>query len=270
VIGPHDLLKGNQKVNSILVAELFNTKHGLEELTKEEYDAAGIIDDDIEGSKEERAFRLWINSLQLEDCFVNNLYEDCRDGLVLLKTFHRVDKTCVDWTNVVKKPKNVFDKNANCDAAEDAAKKLRLMVVSGCAEDIRDGNKKGLLQIVWQLMRVHYLKIIGSKTEKDLINWVNEAASDGEPVTGFSSQGWSSGKLLIKLCAAIEPRVVNWDLVTEGQTDEDKEMNAKYAISIARKLGCAVFCVWDDIVNLNKKMILIFVCSLYDMKHNIE
>ena len=119
-------------------------------------------------------------------------------------------------------------------------------------------------------MRVHYLKIIGSKTEKDLINWVNEAAADGEPVTGFSSQGWSTGKLLIKLCAAIEPRVVNWDLVTEGQTDEDKEMNAKYAISIARKLGCAVFCVWDDIVNLNKKMILIFVCSLYDMKHNIE
>jgi len=57
--------------------------------------------------------------------------------------------------------------------------------------------------------------------------------------------------------------------VTPGQTDEEKEMNAKYAISIARKLGAIIFMVWDDIPRLNKKMLLIFVCSLYDLKHNI-
>jgi hypothetical protein len=28
--------------------------------------------------------------------------------------------------------------------------------------------------------------------------------------------------------------------------------------------------VWDDIPKLNKKMILIFICSLYDLKHNIQ
>ena len=44
-------------------------------------------------------------------------------------------------------------------------------------------------------------------------------------------------------------------------------MNAKYAISIARKLGAIIFLVWDDIIELNKKMILIFVCSLYDLAH---
>lgn len=58
-------------------------------------------------------------------------------------------------------------------------------------------------------------------------------------------------------------------MVTEGETDEDKEMNAKYAISIARKLGAIIFMVWDDIPRLNKKMLLIFACSLYDLKHNI-
>ena len=57
--------------------------------------------------------------------------------------------------------------------------------------------------------------------------------------------------------------------MTEGETDEDKEMNAKYAISIARKLGAIIFMVWDDIPRLNKKMLLIFACSLYDLKHNI-
>ena len=64
--------------------------------------------------------------------------------------------------------------------------------------------------------------------------------------------------------------MINWDLVTEGVTEDDKMMNAKYAISIARKLGAIIFLVWDDIaVRINKKMILIFVCSLYDLKHNI-
>jgi hypothetical protein len=39
----------------VFVAEIFNTKHGLEELTAEEYgDASKLLDDDIEGSKEER------------------------------------------------------------------------------------------------------------------------------------------------------------------------------------------------------------------------
>ena len=47
-------------------------------------------------------------------------------------------------------------------------------------------------------------------------------------------------------------------------------MNAKYAISIARKLGAIIFMVWDDIPKLNKKMLLIFVCSLYGLKHNIQ
>lgn len=117
-------------------------------------------------------------------------------------------------------------------------------------------------------MRIHYLKIIGSKTEADLISWVNSITET--PITGFGDEQFATGKLLIKLAASIEPRIVNWELVTEGGTDDDRMMNAKYAISIARKLGATIFCVWEDIPKLNKKMILIFVCSLYDLKHNIQ
>lgn len=36
VIGPRDLVKGNAKVNTIFVAEIFNARHGLQELTKQE------------------------------------------------------------------------------------------------------------------------------------------------------------------------------------------------------------------------------------------
>ena len=32
-------------------------------------------------------------------------------------------------------------------------------------EDIRDGNKKYILVIIWQMMKAHSLEVIGNKTE---------------------------------------------------------------------------------------------------------
>ena len=135
------------------------------------------------------------------------------------------------------------------------------------AKDIAEGHKKNILAIVWQLVRLHYLQLLGSKTEKDLIAWHNEINSDA-PIETFKSPSLASGRNLIKLCGDIEPRVINWDLVTPGVTDEEQELNAKYAISIARKLGCVIFLVWEDIPALNPKMLLIFVASLWDLKNN--
>jgi len=44
VASAEDLVKGNTIVNTIFVSELFNAKHGLEELSKEEYEAASLLD----------------------------------------------------------------------------------------------------------------------------------------------------------------------------------------------------------------------------------
>ena len=76
----------------------------------------------------------------------------------------------------------------------------------------------------------------------------------------------ADSKFLLHLCAAIEPRAVNWEIVNDGQTDEDKTLNAKYVISVARKLGAVIFCVWEDIVEVNKKQILIFVASMGEIQ----
>ena len=38
VVGPCDIIQGNLKVNLVFVAEIFNTKHGLEKLSKQEVD----------------------------------------------------------------------------------------------------------------------------------------------------------------------------------------------------------------------------------------
>lgn len=51
----------------------------------------------------------------------------------------------------------------------------------------------------------------------------------------------------------------------KGETDEEKENNAKYILSIARKLGAVIFSVWEDITKVNPKMILVLVCSLYEI-----
>ena len=39
------------------------------------------VPEEVEVSREERAFRMWINSLGIES-YVNNLFEDVRNGLV--------------------------------------------------------------------------------------------------------------------------------------------------------------------------------------------
>ena len=47
--------------------------------------------------REERVFRMWINSLNIENVYINNLFTDCRDGVNLIKTIDRVSPGLVVW-----------------------------------------------------------------------------------------------------------------------------------------------------------------------------
>jgi len=122
--------------------------------------------------------------------------------------------------------------------------------------------------MVWQLMRVHYLQIIGNKEDKELIAWGNSCKGNEErQIKGFRDGNLKDGVFLINLCAAIEPRIVDWDLVFQdpNASDEDKSQNAKYAISIARKLGAIIFMVYEDVMESNAKMMTIFFSSLWEL-----
>merc|ERR1712228_1066039 len=62
-----DIVAGNDKLNMAFVAQLFNTCPGLKEVNVEEQkELAGLLDDDEGDSREERAFRMWMNSLGLK------------------------------------------------------------------------------------------------------------------------------------------------------------------------------------------------------------
>lgn len=117
LVRPADIISGNVKLLTVFVAEIFNTRHGMEELNQEEmeaYEKAGIIDDDIEGSRDERAYRFWINSLNLDDIYVNDLIEDVKTGIVILKVIEKLKPGIVNFKVVDKNPNNPFKKGINC------------------------------------------------------------------------------------------------------------------------------------------------------------
>jgi len=104
------------------------------------------------------------------------------------------------------------------------------------------------------------------------VAWANElVAKDGVAIKNLKDkENLTSCVYLIKICAAIEPRAVNNDIVTAGETDADKKLNAMYAISLARKLNAIIFCVWEDMVNVNPKQIFIFMATMMDIHTNYK
>lgn len=117
---------------------------------EEKYAAAELIDDDVEGSREERSFRMWVNSLGVEGVYLNNLYSDLHDGMPLLKVLEKVEPGCVDWKKVEKNPNNKFKKMHNCNQVVNIGRdtmKFSLVGINGT--DIHEGNKKLVLAFMW-------------------------------------------------------------------------------------------------------------------------
>jgi len=270
-ITPDDICAGNSKLNTLFVASIFNAYPGLDPPTEEEIDAAKMLDDDIEGAREERAFRMWINSLGLNDqdgnvVYINNLYEESKDGLVLLRTLEKVKPSVVNWKLVDQRPNNVFKRLINCNEVIDASVRSKYHIIGIGGQDIRDGNKKYILAIVWQMMRAHSLQIIGNQTEEGLIAWGNSLVDDSLKIKNLKDRRLGNSLYFINIMKTIEPRAIDWDIVIVGRDDDEaKTNNAKYALSIARKLGATVFLVWEDIAEVKSKLILTFLASIYDV-----
>jgi len=308
-----------RRLTVAFVASVFNLRTGVELLTMEEIDNAdlSLMEDDVGDSREERAFRLWINSMGLSDgddkIHIHNLFSECKDGLLLLRIMDRIQPGSVNWKKVEMKPNNKFKKVSNCNEVIHVGKeefKFSLVGIGG--PDLVDGNKKLTLSVVWQLMHrhitgflteVHMKKfgkkhnrrtsLIGGSFKRDegdsdsmIIDWANrrlvelddnlqvyEAQLKGtaydypfELMKSFHDSRLSDSLYLIHLIWSVSPRIVNWDLVTKGVASDDKILNARYAISCARKLGATIFLLPEDIVEVKPKMITSFVSSILSME----
>jgi len=94
-----------------------------------------------------------------------------------------------------------------------------------------------------------------------LVEWANGRVGKPPGIANLRDPSMKNSKYLIDLFCTVESRVVNWELFQEGEEEEALENNAKYLMAIIRKLGCPVFCTWNDIVEVNPKMILTIIAS---------
>ncbi|XP_065010393.1 fimbrin-5-like [Musa acuminata AAA Group] len=272
-LNPKDIVEGSPNLNLAFVAQIFQHRNGLS-ADNENLTLSQMMPDDIQDSREERAFRLWINSLGIVT-YVNNLFEDVRNGWVLLEVLDKVSPGSVNWKQATKPPiKMPFRKVENCNQVIEVGKQLNFSLVNVAGNDIVQGNKKLIVAYLWQLMRFNILQLLKNLrfhsqgkeiSDSDILNWANNKVKDSgrsSQIESFKDKNLSSGIFFLQLLSAVQPRVVSWKLVTKGETDEEKKMNATYIISVARKLGCSVFLLPEDIMEVNQKMILTLTASI--------
>lgn len=281
---PKLLVAGNPKLNLAFVANLFNTYPGLDPI--EESEKPEIEEFDAEGEREARVFTLWLNSLDVDPPVVS-LFEDIKDGLVLLQAFEKVMPGTVSMKHINKKPASGaelsrFKALENTNYAVEIGKSQHFSLVGIEGSDIVDGNKLLLLGLVWQLMRRNIVETLsqlggGSNhnlTDSDMIKWANAKASSGgksSSIRSFKDSSLSNSVYLLDVLNGIKPGYVDYDLVHQGAnlSDEEKYANARLAISIARKLGALIWLVPEDINEVRSRLIMSFVGSLMCVADNL-
>jgi len=212
---PASLVAGNPRLNLAFVANLFNTHPGLEPLDEQEAKDYGAVEDfDAEGEREARVFTLWLNSLGVDPA-VFNLFENLRDGLVLLQAFDRVYPGVVVWRRI-SKPKGgaatsptqqAFYVNENGEEEEveigvtpnqsslsrfkqventnyciELGKQNGMSLVGIQGADIVDRNKTLVLGYVWQLMRMSITKTLSSLSK----------SGQGRPISDTEMLKWAN------------------------------------------------------------------------------
>ncbi|KAL5177838.1 Fimbrin-5 [Glycine soja] len=182
-----DTKDGNERANLVLDhAERMGCKRYLtprdvaEDTKKMSY--AEMMTDDVQTSREERCFQLWINSLVIST-HVNNMFEDVRNGWILLEVVDNIFPRSVNWKHATRPPIRMpFRKVENCNQVIKIGKQLRFSLVNLAGNDIVQANKKLILALLWQLMRftmLQLLKIVRSHsqgkeiTDADILKWVN-------------------------------------------------------------------------------------------------
>ncbi|XP_074787655.1 plastin-2 isoform X4 [Athene noctua] len=267
-----DVVRGNPKLNLAFIANLFNKYPALHKPENQDIDWSSIEGE----TREERTFRNWMNSLGVNPR-VNHLYSDLSDALVIFQLYEKI-KVPVDWNRVNKPPYPKLGGNMkkleNCNYAVELGKnQAKFSLVGIAGQDLNEGNRTLTLALIWQLMRRYTLNILediggGEKVNDEIIvSWVNEtltAAGKDSTISSFKDSKISTSMPVLDLIDAIQPGSIKYDLLkTDDLNDEEKLNNAKYAISMARKIGARVYALPEDLVEVKPKMVMtVFACLM--------
>merc|ERR1712241_1585227 len=228
-----DVVRGHEKLNLAFVANMFNNHPALEP-PEEDVEL-------IQETREEKMYRNWMNSLGVKPR-VNYLYSDLYDGLVLFQFMDFIQPGIVDWDKRVVTLEKMSKREAqayqevlaNCNYAVELA---------------QDGKPI---------------------EEKEIITWANTRLSEGGKdvsLSSFKDKTIKTGLPILHLVDVIKPGEINWSLIDKTGTGANLD-NAKYAVSIARKVGAPVYALPEDISEGKHKMVMtVFASLMYmDMK----
>merc|ERR1711871_1887526 len=84
----------------------------------------------------------------------------------------------------------------------------------------------------------------GEIDEEAVVEWANKKIADNDgssEITSFRDSSLKTSIFFMDLLEAMRPGVVDWDLLRGVESAEDLMHNAKYVISVSRKVGAAVF-----------------------------
>lgn len=271
-ITPKDVVGGIYKLNVAFLANLFN-KYPALDIPEEP-----IKIETIEETRAEKTWRNWMNSLGVSP-FVNRLYNDIADGLVIIQLFDIIKPGVVNWPRVHKqfsRLKGFMERLENCNYSVELGKTLNFSLVGVAGQDIVECNKTLVSALIWQLMRAYTLSILSHLAARDgngkpvdeakIVEWVNgklEAANKSSRIRGFNDASISTAIPVIDLVDAIKAGSISYEQVLPGDGPEEKLANSKYAISMARKIGAKVYALPEDIAELKPKMVMtVFACLM--------
>ncbi|KAG9494232.1 hypothetical protein GDO78_001864 [Eleutherodactylus coqui] len=238
-VTPSDVVAGNPKLNLAFVANLFNMYPGLNKSNGNDFHSQ------IEGeTSEERTFRNWMNSLGVNP-YVNHMYSDLNDSLVFFQLFDQT-RVPIDWGRVNKPPFSALGGHM---------KKWFISLTVRCP---------------FTRYTLNVLSDLGEGAKIDdrtIIKWVNETLRNANKttfITSFKDKAISTSLPVLDLIDAIAPKAVEPDMVKrEILSEADKMNNAKYAISIARKIGARIYALPEDLVKVKPKMVMtVFACLM--------
>lgn len=266
---PQDVVSGIYKLNVAFLANLFN-KYPALDIPEEP-----IKIETIEETRAEKTWRNWMNSLGVSP-FVNRLYSDLADGLVLIQLFDIIRPGSVQWNRVHKqftRLKGFMERLENCNYSVELGKMQNFSLVGIAGQDIVECNQTLVSALVWQLMRAYTLSILSHLAdngkpvdESKIVEWVNgklREAGKTSSLRGFNDNSISTAIPVIDLVDAIKSESINYAQVLPGNTKEEKLANSKYAISMARKIGAKVYALPEDIAEVKPKMVMtVFACLM--------
>lgn len=270
-ITPNDVVKGVYKLNVAFLANLFNKYPALDVPEKP------IFIEKIEENRAEKTWRNWINSMGVQP-FVNRLYSDLADGLIIIQLFEVIKPGCVQWTRVHKqfsRLKGFMEKLENCNYCIELGRALNFSLVGIAGQDIAECNPLLVSAIVWQLMRAYTLSVLTNLAqsangkpvdEAKIVEWANDKlahAGKSSKIKSFNDSAISTAIPIIDLIDSIKPNAIEYSQVLNVTSVEDKLANSKYAISMARKIGAKVYALPEDIAEVKPKMVMtVFACLM--------